>query len=97
MTQPVREAALPLEPTATLTLSLSPSSVEALAEAIAARIAPPETNPWLSATQAAAYLRIPYRSLQERAAAGRLRHAQLDGRLRFRRSWLDDAVLEEAP
>jgi excisionase family DNA binding protein len=79
-----------------LAVTLDPETIDALAYAIAARVAEllpdPAADGWLDSREAAAHLRIHYSTLKERAAAGELPAYQdaPGGPLYFKRSELDD-------
>lgn len=79
----------------TLRLGLDEETIDALAAAVALRLAEllpaPAEDGWLNAREAAAHLRISYSSVKERAAGGDLPCHQdtPGGSLFFRRSELD--------
>ena len=82
--------------TPTLSVGLDPETIDALALAVARRVAElipdPAEDGWLDSREAAAHLRIHYSTLKERAAAGELPAYQdaPGGPLYFKRSELDD-------
>ena len=69
--------------------------------------APPQTaaavadsaSPWLTAPEAAAYLRIGLKTFFHECRARRIRHARVGGRraIRVKREWLDEFLERNAP
>ena len=57
--------------------------------------APATPSPWLTADEAAGYLRTSAKTVYRLAKQGYLRHAKIGGRreLRFRADWLDEHLL----
>ena len=86
----------PLRSTPALSVGLDPETIDALALAVARRVAElipdAEEDGWLDSREAAAHLRIHYSTLKERAAAGELPAYQdaPSGPLYFKRSELDE-------
>ncbi len=57
--------------------------------------APAAASPWLTADEAARYLRVAPKTVYRLARAKRLRHAKIGGRreLRFLAAWLDEHLI----
>lgn len=55
--------------------------------------APAPTDEWLTSQEAAAYLRVGRRRLYEMIRDKRVRVGRVGTHLRFRRAWLDEAVI----
>jgi excisionase family DNA binding protein len=90
------DSAKPSQPsTLTLTLTLSEEDLDAIAERVAARVAPPapERTPWLDTAGAAEYLAAKPGRIHDLVALRRLTPRRDGRRLLFRRSDLD-AYLE---
>jgi excisionase family DNA binding protein len=72
---------------------LDPKTIDAIAAAVAKRCNPPEveSDRWMTSSEAAAYLAIPYSTFRKLTAAGRIVGEQdtVGGRLYFQRSYLD--------
>lgn len=61
---------------------------------------PPKTNPvWLTAPEAAEYLRVGLNTFFAECRAKRIRHARVGGRkaIRVKREWLDEFLEASAP
>lgn len=58
--------------------------------------APPVETPWLTAPEAAQYLRVSLSTIRKACQFDKLRHARPGGRkLLFRRGWLDEWVAQK--
>jgi excisionase family DNA binding protein len=77
----------------TFKVSLDPKTIDAIAAAVAERCNPSQAQPdrWMTSSEAAAYLAIPYSTFRKLTAAGRIVGEQdtVGGRFYFRRSYLD--------
>jgi excisionase family DNA binding protein len=78
-----------------LTLRLDAEQFEALVSAVADRVleqvgSASDRSPWLTATEAAEYLRWPLKRIYNLTAAGAIPHRKHEGRVLFHRDELDN-------
>ena len=80
-------------------VEFSAETIEQLADSVAAILAErhqqPERSPWLSATEAADYLRVSERQLHRLVAQSRIRSATVGRRRVFHRDHLDEMATGE--
>lgn len=87
-------------PTRDLSLSVPPSLVDAIADAVAERLLderPEQPSPYVKIEEAAEYLACPVSRIRELKDQGKLKHYRDGKRLLFRHEDLDAAITVREP